>query len=205
MNLKSLLSHRGGASAAEFGIVLPLFILFLLGIVDVGRWLWTYNHLEKATQMGARMAVVTNAASGSESAQTGIYAHYFGVFGLTQGDVIPASAFGQIICNNSLCHCMSAPCPPLGAHSSADFNRVAGQMKNFYREIEPTNVIIEYTSSGLGFAGNPNGPDLAPIVTVRLSGMTFTPLACELVGCSFPMPVFVSSLTFEDGIGAQSN
>jgi hypothetical protein len=74
-----------------------------------------------------------------------------------------------------------------------------------YREIQGSNVTIEYSSSGLGYAGNPNGPDLAPIVTVRLSGMTFTPLACELVGCSFTMPAFVSSLTFEDGVGAESN
>jgi len=205
MILHRLLSHRGGASAAEFGIVLPLFILFILGIVDVGRWMWTYNHLEKATQMGARMAVVTNAASGTEAAATGIYTSYIGVGGLTQGDVIPPGALGKITCTNTSCTCQTTPCPSLGAYSTADFTRVAGQMKNFYKEIEPSKVTIEYSSSGLGYAGNPNGPDVAPVVTVRLSGMTFTPLACELVGCSFNMPAFVSSLTFEDGIGAQSN
>jgi len=205
MSVRKLISHTGGASAAEFGIVLPLFILFLLGIIDVGRWLWTYNHLEKATQMGARMAVVTNAASGSEAAQSGIYAQYFGVGGLTQGDVIPASAFGKITCTNSSCTCTTTPCPTLGTYSTADFNRVADWMHLFDREIQRTNVNIEYSSSGLGFAGNPNGPDLAPVVTVRLSGMTFTPLACELVGCTFTMPAFVSSLTYEDGIGSQSN
>src|SRR4029453_10390607 len=99
MIARRLISNNSGASAAEFGIVLPLFILFLLGIVDVGRWLWTYNHLEKAAQMGARMAVVTNATS------AGIGASYLGVGGLTQGDVIPAGAFGKITCNNSTCTC----------------------------------------------------------------------------------------------------
>ena len=124
MMIRQLISHKGGASAAEFGIILPLFILFLLGIVDVGRWMWTYNHLEKATQMGARMAVVSNAASGTEAAQTGIYAPYFGVGGLTQGDLIPASAFGKITCTSSSCTCTTTPCPTLGAFSTADFNRV---------------------------------------------------------------------------------
>jgi len=205
MRLRWIIRDSGGASAVEFALVLPLFILFLLGIIDVGRWLWTYNHLEKATQMGARMAVVTNATSGTEAAQTGIYAPYFGVAGLTQGDVIPASAFGKITCNNTSCTCTTSPCPTLGAYSTADFNRVADWMSLFYHQIQRTNVAIEYSSSGLGYAGNPNGPDLAPIVTVRLSGMTFTPLACELVGCSFTMPQFVSSLTYEDGIGSQSN
>ena len=199
MSIRRLIRHTGGASAAEFGIVLPLFILFLLGIVDVGRWLWTYNHLEKATQMGARMAVVTNPTPAA------INASYLGVGGLTQGDPIPASAFGMITCNNSSCTCTTSPCPAIGAFGTADFNRIYGQMNNFYNEVQPSNVTIEYSSSGLGYAGDPNGPDLAPIVTVRLSGMTFTPLACELVGCSFTMPAFVSSLTFEDGIGSQSN
>ena len=199
MSRWKLISHSGGASAAEFGIVLPLFILFLLGIIDVGRWLWTYNHLEKAAQMGARMAVVTTHVP------AGINASYIGVGGLTQGDVIPAAAFGKITCTNTSCTCTTSPCPTLGAFSTADFIRVQQWMTLFYHEIGPTNVTIEYSSSGLGYAGNPNGPDLAPIVTVRLAGMTFTPLACELVGCSFTMPAFVSSLTFEDGIGSQSN
>jgi hypothetical protein len=199
MRLSRIILHQGGASAAEFGIVLPLFLLFLLGIIDVGRWLWTYNHLEKATQMGARMAVVTNAAP------AGINASYIGVGGLTQGDVIPAGAFGNIQCTSGGCICQTTPCPSLGAFSSVDFDRIQQWMTLFYHEIQPTNVTIEYSSSGLGYAGNPTGPDLAPIVTVRLSGMTFTPLACELVGCSFTMPTFVSSLTFEDGVGAQSN
>jgi hypothetical protein len=205
MRLHRIISHQGGASAAEFGIILPLFILFLLGIIDVGRWLYTYNHAEKATQMGARLAVVTNAATGTEAAHTGIYASYLGVGGLTQGDVIPAGAFGKIECTNSGCSCPTPPCPSLGAFSTTDFNRVAGQMKNFYEQIEPSNVTIEYSSSGLGYAGNPNGPDVAPVVTVRLSGMTFTPLACELVGCSISMPTFIASLTYEDGIGIESN
>jgi len=205
MILRRLTTDTKGATAAEFGIVLPLFILFLLGIIDVGRWLWTYNHLEKATQMGARMAVVTNAALGTETAHTGIYASYIGIGGLTPGDNIPASALGKITCTNSSCTCTTTPCPSVSAFNSADFDRVANDMKLFYHEVDPTNVTIEYSSSGLGFAGNPNGPDVAPIVTVRLSGMTFTPLACELVGCSFAMPAFVASLTYEDAIGQQSN
>jgi hypothetical protein len=203
MSIRWLISDTRAASAAEFGIVLPLFILFLLGIVDVGRWLWTYNHLEKATQMGARMAVVTNAAP------AGIDDSYLGVGGLTQGDVIPASAFGMIRCTNNgsttSCTCQTSPCPTIGTITQANFNNTADWMNLFYHEIRRRDVTIEYSSSGLGYAGNPNGPDLAPIVTVRLSGMRFTPLACELVGCSFTMPAFVSSLTFEDGIGSQSN
>ena len=52
-------SH-GDAIGAEFALVLPVLLLFLLGIIDVGRYMWSINQLEKATQIGARMAVVTD-------------------------------------------------------------------------------------------------------------------------------------------------
>ena len=42
--------NRSGASAAEFALVLPILLILLLGIIDAGRWLWTYNRAEKATQ-----------------------------------------------------------------------------------------------------------------------------------------------------------
>ena len=61
--MRKLLHDRSGSSAAEFGIVLPLLLMFLFGIIDAGRFMWTYNHAEKATQMGARMAVVTSPLS----------------------------------------------------------------------------------------------------------------------------------------------
>jgi hypothetical protein len=147
--------------------------------------------------------VVTNPAPDA------INASFLGVGGLTQGDVIPAALFGKIQCTNNgtttTCTCQTNPCPTISAVNQANFNNTADWMTLFYKEIQRSNVTIEYSSSGLGYAGNPNGPDLAPIVTVTLRNMTFTPLACELVGCSIAMPAFVASLTFEDGIGTESN
>ncbi len=43
--------------------MLPLLILFLFGIIDGGRFLWEINKAEKATQAGARVAVVTDVIS----------------------------------------------------------------------------------------------------------------------------------------------
>ena len=48
------------ASAAEFALVLPPFLLFLLGTLDVGRFIWFVNENEKAAQIGARWAVATD-------------------------------------------------------------------------------------------------------------------------------------------------
>jgi Flp pilus assembly protein TadG len=58
--MRGLRLDRSGSSAAEFALVLPLLILLLFGIIDGGRYLWEVNKAEKATQVGARVAVVTD-------------------------------------------------------------------------------------------------------------------------------------------------
>ena len=201
--IRRLLSCNRGAGAAEFALVLPVLLMFLFGIIDGGRWLWTYNRAEKATQMGARMAVVANTvAPGIRTAD------YVGVSGLTQGDRIPASAFGKITCSKTgaspTCTCTTTPCPTIGTVTAADFTTIYNRMHVFLPEIAQTNLSIEYSSSGLGFAGNPNGPDINPLVTVRLTGMQFHPIT-TLTLATMNMPDFHTSLTLEDGVGAQSN
>lgn len=46
-------------------MVLPLFLIFVFGTIDAGLYGWTLNRDEKATQMGARMAVVTDPVVGN--------------------------------------------------------------------------------------------------------------------------------------------
>jgi Flp pilus assembly protein TadG len=47
-------SQRDGTVAIEFGIILPLLLLFTFGIIDFGRFLWTNTTLTRATQAAAR-------------------------------------------------------------------------------------------------------------------------------------------------------
>jgi len=191
-----LFRDRGGASAAEFALVLPLLLLLLFGIIDAGRYMWTINRAEKAAQMGVRMAVVTDYVSDA------IGENYVGQCAtpLTAGDNIPAACFTQITCsrtgNNATC--------TDGAADTAAFNVVLSRIQAFMPEVEASNVQIIYSPSGLGYAGDPNGPDVAPLVTVRLSGMTFTPIVF-LAFASVALPEARSSLTFEDGQGTESN
>ena len=194
----SLVTDRRGASAAEFGLVLPLLILLLFGVIDAGRFLWEMNRAEKATAAGAREAVVTDVlAPGLASAS------YVGVGGLTQGDLIPASAFGSITCTNLGC-IPSGTTPPVGTFDSASFNRIVTRMNGLKGDIAAVNVRVTYSGSGLGYAGDPNGMDISPLVTVSLTGVKFDPLV--LFGLvAFDMPDFRTTLTAEDSVGTQSN
>jgi Flp pilus assembly protein TadG len=55
---KSGRKRRRGAAAVEFAIVAPVFILFVLGIVEYGRAMMVQQLLTNATREGARRAVV---------------------------------------------------------------------------------------------------------------------------------------------------
>jgi Flp pilus assembly protein TadG len=55
------LRHRGsrrGQALLEFALVLPIFVLFLVAIFDLGRAAFAYNTLTNAAREGARMAIV---------------------------------------------------------------------------------------------------------------------------------------------------
>ena len=61
--IRKLLQDRTASSAAEFALVLPLLLFLFFAIIDTGRFVWSSNRVEKAAQMGARMAVVTDFAA----------------------------------------------------------------------------------------------------------------------------------------------
>ncbi len=78
-------------------------------------------------------------------------------------------------------------------------------MQYVYPAIQAANVQVEYSGSGLGFAGDPNGPDIAPIITIRLTGMSYTPITLSPFGTSVNLPDFAYSITAEDANGTASN
>jgi hypothetical protein len=208
MLARRLLGSRAAATAAEFSLVLPVLLFFLFGVIDVGRLMWTWNQAEKATQMGARYAVVTDFVVPGIATQS-----FVGLSGLTQGDVVPASAYGTTTCSKPTtavtCSC-TGTCPwgatPAAAGGTPDpFTRIFDRMDAIMPELTPANVQVLYQPSGIGFAGDPNGADVAPLVTVRLTGVTFTPLLFQFFGGAITLPDFRASLTLEDGAGNVSN
>ena len=208
---KSFTADEQGGPAAEFALVLPLALIFLFGIIDVGRYMWEYNQAEKATQMGTRYAVATNIVA------SGLTGYSFAVScGIPQGNIVGSNAFPGINClGGGSVAAPSATCS-LAATSScttaipttssaAALGAIVGRMRLFKADIAPANVQVNYSYSGLGYAGDPNGLDVSPLVTVSVTGLTFQPLLTLIFAAPISMGTFSYSLTMEDGAGTVSN
>lgn len=190
-------------SAAEFALVLPLLLIFLLGMIDVGRFMWEFNEAEKATQMGVRYAVVTDPVlKGLDNSYS------FAVNdGIVAGTAVPTSYFNTAACTSSSCSCVSTTggfCAASSYNSTA-FTNIVTRMSEMYPPITSANVEVDYKNVQLGFAGDPNGSDVSPLVTIKLQGLTFQPLTTLVFGVSFNMPDFSASLTAEDLSGTTGN
>ena len=199
------------AIGAEFALIVPLLVLFLVGIIDVGRIMWTWNRAEKATQMGVRYAAVTRMADAVEdpddaSQNSGFWTYdFYTLGGVPRGAPIPEGLFGGATCTSTGCTCNDgATCPPFGPISSG-FTNTVGRMQAIMPEIQAENVTIEYGYSGLGYSGDPYGPDVNPLITVSLVDMTFEPALAQVFGFSINLPPFSATLSMEDGTGAISN
>jgi hypothetical protein len=187
------------AAGAEFALVLPLLVIMLFAVIDGGRFAWEYNRAEKATQVGARMAVVTNVISTDLAANS-----YVGVGGLTPGQTIPASALGTIVCGASACACTGSCSGISDGYDPAAFTNLVARMQQIKPDIAADNVEVVYRGSGLGYAGDPTGMAMSPLVTVRLKDLEFRPVTA-LLFASITMPSFATTLTAEDSVGSLSN
>ncbi len=55
--MRKFLHRRAGQSMVEFAVLAPIFFLLLLGTIDLGRAVYTYNAISNAAREGARAAV----------------------------------------------------------------------------------------------------------------------------------------------------
>lgn len=212
MPLLTFLRARRAASAAEFALVLPAALLLLFGVIDVGHYAWVLNEYEKATQMGTRYAVVTDVVSVGLASDT---LTYIGepycrdtagtLVNCAPGDRIDASALGSVVCTAQGCT-VSGNTPPNAAQvETVAFGKLVTHMRRFQPRIADGAVAVEYRGSGLGYAGDPSKPEIAPLVTVRVNNAVYNPIVLSPLNLSVPLPDFSYSLTMEDGEGASAS
>ncbi len=61
-------SNRRGTTALEYGMLAPVLMLFILGIMDAGRLMWEYNSLLHGAAAAARCGAVdqNNCMTGAQ-------------------------------------------------------------------------------------------------------------------------------------------
>jgi Flp pilus assembly protein TadG len=70
MRKKTLFKDRRGTSAVEFAITLPLFILMVLGVWQLGYGMWAQFGLQHGAEMAARCMAVAAAATSPTTCST---------------------------------------------------------------------------------------------------------------------------------------
>ena len=140
------------------------------GIIDAGRLMWEYNRAEKATQMGARFAVVTDMIPASTR-----HARDFAL--VERRDLRadqPGSALSVFHKHDLRQYRRRAPdgwwmLIPVAAFTQCRRPHAPHDTRRSPRPMSRSNI----ANVGLGYAGDPNGPDVAPLVTVQ-SDRTYT-------------------------------
>jgi hypothetical protein len=178
--VRSLSGDERGATLVEASLLIPFVFVFMLGAVEFLFAFDQWNRAVKAVERGARLAIVSNPVDSDLAAVTDV------VGTLVPGAPLPANAY-RSVCRPSSCVLTEGGAAAGGRYDAAAMDRivfgrngrVCGDARNVYDagmcdvfpRVAPSNVIVEYAHSGLGFVGRPGGP--VPSVTVSLTGLNF--------------------------------
>jgi len=200
MSLQTLARDRNGGVLVEATLLIPIIFVFALGSVDFLFAFFQWNMANKAVQLGARHAAVSDPVSSDLSTMTGL------INGVLPGQPMPAFTRR---CSTSDPTGATGTCTG-GRYSPAAMQRIvfgaagatacgnanAGMCK-FYSPITAANVTIVYTQTGLGYAGRPGGP--VPTITVSLRNLPFRFFFLSgLIGfANINMPAMTTTITGE--------
>lgn len=180
--------NASGATLVEYTLVFMMLMVLTFGLIEFGIVLHQYNAAEKATAVGARFIatrgpVVTGIpdCGVTTTANAGTWCRN-----------VSGSSSWTITCNAGA---------PSGSCQGAVLTELVARMQQFAPQIQAQNVQVELRGAGLGFVGR-GSP--VPMVTVRLTGMTYDFIALDdLLGFgALTMPGFDATLVGEDLDGA---
>jgi len=91
----SLPKHRGrrrsgGQALAEFALAIPIFILLVFGLIDIGRLVYVNNAISQAAREGARYGSV-QGRSGTAAARTDVGTHTLSLMAAVPQPVVAVS------------------------------------------------------------------------------------------------------------------
>jgi hypothetical protein len=176
---RSFIASEAAGATVEFVALMPAFLLLTFFIAEVLIAVLWIGTAEKAAQLGARLAVVSNYAVTSLSPTTVNLPKSAAIAPGTNCDT-GCAAFNPQACNGSS---LAAPC------DTTNFTAIVSRMQNIATLIQAQYVTITYAytgdattgAGGLGFAGGP----IVPSVTVKLSGIPYDTLVTTILANFF--------------------
>lgn len=212
---------ENGAAMLEFTAAAFTFFIILFGTIDFTQVYFKWNLATKATQLGARLAAVSNPVAANLATLTGTEAGALPGATMPAYDCICKFTGSTLACTGTVP--AGATACGIGATGTAAFNTIfygrgsstgticdgtglnigmcnilGGMSDQNGAALTPKNVTIRYQYTGLGYAGRPGGP--VPTITVSLTGVShnFT-LVGGLAGItSVALPTFSTTVTGED-------
>jgi hypothetical protein len=185
---REFIDDQNGTTMVEFTLVMLIVIAMTFSVADFGYAYWQWNSAEKATQIAARLAVV------SDPVAVELPDFDCGTTNTVPGDPCSspdAASFGTVTCTGASLNCSGGY-----TFSATAFNTLLARIQQIFPSVAADNLVIEYRDIGLGFVGR-EAP--VPLVTIRLVGMTFRFFAIDfLTGGPWPMPEFRTTLPGED-------
>jgi Flp pilus assembly protein TadG len=195
-----------GATLVEFSLIVLMLLVVVLGFVDFGNALYQWNEASKAVQVGARLAAVSDPVASDITTIVNDLND-----GITPGD---PSADYDFVCNDDAAGLLNA-CSNGATFDADNLGRIVRGndgncgppyggavvhqgMCDIFPRIQPANVVVEYSYSGLGYAFRPGGP--IPTVQVRLQNLTFDFFFLgDLLGFGqLQIPAMTGTVTGED-------
>ncbi len=66
--MKTIVTDKKGATAAEFALVIPIFISMVFGSIELGRFMWLRNSIQTAVESAARCSALKSASCATTAA-----------------------------------------------------------------------------------------------------------------------------------------
>jgi len=93
--IRALARSRSGHTAVEFAFVAPAMLMFIFGIMEVGRVLWLQNALDYSVVAAARCLSNSPSTCGSASQAQSFAANQAGAGFLTSDFTVTAASCGN--------------------------------------------------------------------------------------------------------------
>jgi len=178
MSLRSVrrfLPDESASVTVEFVVVMWFFLVIVFFVIEIAVVQFYWQTAAKAAQLGARLALVSDAAVTTTSSSCPATAGSLPLINcINTANANAAAGFQCTGSGSTTDQCTdygTITCTGGGGScNTTAFNYIVNRMRQTYLPIKDVNVIISYSyKPALGYAGGPS----EPAVTVTITGLHF--------------------------------